>query len=522
MPIDLDRNGSFVDEHDPDLQDVFADLQGNILNGHGRDQAVHVLVRFEPSPSSEESRRIRRWIARFASSRVTSAQAQFAASEAFKSNGVDAGLFANFSLSASGYAALGIEERLRPLHPSPRQEDAGRPLPFGFGMADRRQELMDSDEHFDRGYETRIDAMILLAADNPADLIAVEVEVVGSLKEAGATVVAVERGFNLRRRFEDIDKVYGEPVEHFGYADGVSQPAFLKKQFERERRNVGTKYWNPAAPLRLALVPDPAGQPDVSFGSYLVFRKLEQDVRKFRRLERELAEKAGVSRKLAGAMAVGRFEDGTPLVLQPADSGRSFGEKSAVPNDFNYRGDGNGLACPFQAHVRKSNPRLESVGIFAGSRNVELDHRIARRGIPYGGNLNLSENPDELPERGVGLLFMCYQSDLFNQFEFIQRFWCNNRNFLKPGPPDRRDDAGGNYDLTGLDPLIGQRLPGVVDPVLQASDPNEAPAEPPRNWPAGWGQRTVKVPDVDFTDVVRLKGGEYFFAPSLTFLRELG
>ena len=47
-----------------------------------------------------------------------------------------------------------------------------------------------------------------------------------------------------------------------------------------------------------------------------------------------------------------------------------------------------------------------------------------RRGIPYGAR-NLADPPSS----GVGLLFMCYQRNIRQQFEFIQRTWIDNPNF---------------------------------------------------------------------------------------------
>jgi deferrochelatase/peroxidase EfeB len=205
--------------------------------------------------------------------------------------------------------------------------------------------------------------------------------------------------------------------------------------------------------------------------------------------------------------------------LQPGDGGWAESNKPTIPNDFNYDGDPDGLKCPFHAHVRKSNPRLESVkenGRFAGSDQEELGHRIARRGITYGGPLSAADNLDDLPEKGVGLLFMCYQSDIWEQFEFIQRFWCNNPVFLKPGIdiPPSEDPIPDELPRTGLDAVIGQKQGEQEDPVI-----GEAP-QPPQNWPQEWGKATVE-PKNQFGQFVTLKGGEYFFSPSITFLRNL-
>ncbi|MCC5605508.1 hypothetical protein LC612_01535 [Nostoc sp. CHAB 5834] len=51
----------------------------------------------------------------------------------------------------------------------------------------------------------------------------------------------------------------------------------------------------------------------------------------------------------------------------------------------------------------------------------------------------------------------------------------------------------------------------------------EAPKSP-QNWPQEWGKATVK-PDIEaekqFAQFVKLKGGDYFFSPSISFLKNL-
>jgi len=526
MPLNLDSNFEPIDQDDSIYQDFLADLQGNILNGHGRDHAVHIFLAFIPEKTAE----VKTWISNLAATKITSTKSQLDASKHYKLTKLDAGLFTHFAFTASGYDYFGIPKTHQPhgVNFQNRPENVpdifGNPAPlyadsFQDGLKSRQEVLLDPPvATWEDGFKGPIDALIVLAADNPADLTAAELEVRQQLKEL-ATIKNVETGLILRRKFEatvngaDVQKEFGNVVEHFGYADGVSQPAFLKKQLE----GVTSKYWeHPGAPLKLVLINDPNGSKDVSFGSFLVFRKLEQNVKGFKTAEAKLAEALHLPKELGGAMAVGRYEDGTPLVLQAGDGGWAASQNPITPNDFNYKGDPDGLKCPFHAHVRKSNPRLESVnaaGPFAKTEEEELGHRIARRGITYGGPLSSTDNLDDLPSEGVGLLFMCYQSDIWEQFEFIQRLWCNNPNFLEPGISNNP-----NYDKTGLDAVIGQKQDNQFDPVI-----GEAP-QPPKNWPQEWGKPTVK-PTIEsenqFGQFVTLKGGEYFFSPSITFLRNL-
>src|SRR6185369_11191026 len=91
------------------------------------------------------------------------------------------------------------------------------------------------------------------------------------------------------------------------------------------------------------------------------------------------------ARELAGAMVVGRFEDGTPVTM--SDEARD----ENPPNDFNYTGDA-GSRCPFQAHIRKVNPRGSGPGGLADERT----HIMPRRGIPFE-DVPRAVHPSDLP-----------------------------------------------------------------------------------------------------------------------------
>jgi Dyp-type peroxidase family len=460
MAVDLGRQ---IDRaaHSAELDRLLQNLQGNILKGHGRDHTIHLFLKLRPDTLPEA----KAWISAFAGQHVTSAEKQFAEMDDFHKFKIIGGLFANFFLTSKGYEVLGI--------PAPADPK------FVAGMKASGAALGDpAPAAWDEGYRGEIHASILLAHDDESELNRAARLFLQEVRRF-ADVVAGERGKAMRNK-------NCEAVEHFGYVDGRSQPLFLKEDVDKEReREPGTVLYDPSAPANLVLVPDPNGDGDMSFGSYFVFRKLEQNVLGFKKAEEQLADELGLKgpdEEIAGAMVVGRFEDGTPVVLQKTD-----GRTDPVPNNFNYTADPDGLRCPFHGHIRKVNPRSET-GVPA---EQERRHRIARRGITYGERCKEpKDNPtmEDLPSKDVGLLFMCFQSDIGNQFEFIQGQWANNEGFPLPG--------------TGIDPVIGQRQ----NPVEQ-------------RWPAVWG-RSVKRP-FSFQGFVTLKGGEYFFAPSISALKKI-
>ena len=516
MPLDLNSNLEPIDHTQQQYQDVLQDLQGNILTGHGRNNSVQIFLTFpDTRQDSGKLAALRQWIAQFAAQDITSAKKQLDDAVAWREKKIDGGVFIHFSLSSSGYEKLGFPDSIQPKganlqnrkkpNPTENQLNDDYADVFQNGMKTRQYALIDPPvSTWEPGFK-EIDALIIIAADDATALKNKESEVVQKLNNIAA-IATIERANTVRRKFQNSQQE--SVVEHFGFTDGIGQPLFLKKDLDRENGDTAKKLFS--ARLNLVLVPDPFGTPNVSFGSFLVFRKLEQNVQGFKKAEVALGQALGVSPQLAGAMAVGRFEDGTPLVIKSSDGCTNL-------NNFDYSSDPVGLKCPFQSHLRTTNPRNESVrkgGPFAQSKEQELGHRITRRGMTYGSLSNFSGNLDNLPTGGVGLLFMCYQSDIWEQFEFIQRFWSNNPRFLEPDMSKSRNVENKNYDKTGLDAVSGQSLPGQSDPLIK-----EEP-KPAQNWLKERDQPTKKV-DVNFANFIKLKGGEYFFSPSISFLRNL-
>lgn len=493
-----------VEANDPSFKPVLESLQGNILRGHGRDHTVHIFFQF--TGTFEDNRRILKLL----SSRVTSAAEQEKQRDEYK-RGKSNQTFRNLFLTAKGYTSLGFTAaELSNAFPEPAGPVPINPqIKFTNGMASHRAELQDPElSNWEQGYvnssptatgQQRIDGMVLLANDDLEKLKSDE-QAVRAVLSSTATIEVTEYGLAI------FNESRTQNLEHFGYVDGRSQPTFFKDQTESEARKDGIDVWDPAEPLGLVLVPDPlvhSSDASHAFGSYFVFRKLEQNVRGFKAKEQELAKALNLTSddaELAGALAVGRFEDGTPVVQQDQD-----GLVDPVPNNFRFAvSDPDGSKCPFHAHIRKMSPRgdsLTSGTIPASTEVVERSHRIARRGITYGvRTVEPKDEPslDQMPTRGVGLLFMCFQSNIDNQFGFMQRAWANNPQFARPlfGDATASD--------SGLDPVIGQPTGAV---------PN------PQNWPSPWGSASTQA--FGFESFVTMLGGDFFFAPSLAFFKNL-
>jgi deferrochelatase/peroxidase EfeB len=120
---------------------------------------------------------------------------------------------------------------------------------------------------------------------------------------------------------------------------------------------------------------------------------------------------------------IGRWrEDGASLVRHPTPPGTPGHHTDETDNDFLFgTEDPDGLRCPFGAHIRRANPRDS----FDPGSQVQIDitnrHRILRIGRKYADGGDGSGKP--------GLLFMCLNTDIEGQFEFIQQTWVLGRDF---------------------------------------------------------------------------------------------
>ncbi|MEO5682862.1 MAG: hypothetical protein ABIQ88_09485 [Chitinophagaceae bacterium] len=454
-----------LDFNNPLFRTELENLQANILKGHGRRYTSCVFLKFRTG----EKAGVKDWIRQL---NITSAYQQLSDTANYKAAKraalqplPDGEPVICFFLASSGYQLLEIEAEAVP-----------NGTAFNAGMEDRVNILKDPPkEDWQQEYRIKADAMLLVADKNPRRLHDTVQKILESITDGIITVTIIQKGEVLKKD--------GLGIEHFGYADALSQPQYLN-DYETG------KVWDDTMPLSTVLVKDAGyknekGEVDPTcYGSYFVFRKLEQHVKAFSEQEESLgntlfATKEEDARKeLAGAYLVGRFENSTPVVKHQTEM--EMKKNGKIDNDFNYENSSDFSKCPYHAHIRLTNPRNAMLtDMEKAIPGYKKPSRITRRGIPYD-EAGRNSNMEWKPEGNVGLLFMAYQNSIEESFETMQ--------------------ASANI----ADGIIGQ----------QTDTANQL-------WPMQWGDSRCHLKGFGFEKFVTMKGGEYFFAPSLPFLKNL-
>jgi deferrochelatase/peroxidase EfeB len=357
--------------------------------------------------------------------------------------------------------------------------------------------------------------------------------------------------------------------EPFGFADGISQPAFDWDV----ARTAGTKadrsftnrialgeillgYYNeygfraespklaPSDPNAALLNPSSkAGLVNDlgRNGSYLVFRQLAQDVRGFWRWVAAEAGRVGVDPAALAEAMVGRRMNGAPLPdietgldlpgVDPADRG---------VNGFVFDADPEGLSCPIGAHIRRANPRTSDAP--PGAEGA-IDNLLATLGLtarrqrtPTSSTLPWEENNTVWP-------YLRREDDAIASARF-HRILRRGREY------GTKIDRQAALDLTTPDPEAGLQficlnaniarqfefvqgawlasakfagLTGEQDPLLGNREP--FPAPPISETPQRTDSFTRPVAEPTFRratgvpQFVTVKGGAYFFMPGLRGLK---
>jgi Dyp-type peroxidase family len=379
----------------------------------------------------------------------------------------------NIAFSHTGLLALGITDDLGdPVFTAGQLADASNNFANN-GLGDPGVVTGSiTDPAWDPAFKLTIHGVILITGDSLVTLQArstqLDIILVGSVKKLITVSGNVRPGAEAGH-------------EHFGFLDCLSQPPITGF------RNPNTGE-DPTPPGIILLgeqgdtVTRPAWATDSSF---LVFRKLQQLVPEFNNFlnlnpipDKGLTPAQGS--ELLGARFVGRWKSGAPIDRDPTQDNPADAADPNKVNDFDYSDDPAQVKCPFTAHLRKTNPRAGAVPGLAAVRT----RRIIRHGIPYGPEVDANEKTITLHDRG--LLFTCYQSNLSNGFQFLQRTWANNPNFPHTG--------------NGFDPIIGQEI----------NDSRSTTGTDPQNVTS-----SLTLPKL----FVVPRGGEYFLSPSISALK---
>jgi Dyp-type peroxidase family len=358
------------------------------------------------------------------------------------------------------------------------------PDEFLQGMAARANGLGDvgssAPANWEAIWQGRVDVLISIHGQAKSDCDAAYQWIVDIAESSsGATILGYQESNQL-----SIDGEF-TPKEHFGYTDGIAQPEFRHSHAKHtlgdgkisahgkweslETGDFIIGYSNEAKELEA--YPEP--MVFSKNGSFLVYREYIESWGK--------RYPGGVEKLKAKFM--GRWPDGTPISLSPDKPDQELANDANRSNDFSYGDDPDGARCPLGSHIRRANPR-DALG-FHGK--LSSRRRIIRRGMPYGSYAPETEPVDE-EERG--LVFIALNANFSRQFEFIQQQWINYGNDLQLG-----EDT---------DPVIGIRKGNSRFVIPGDSSKGEEPF-----FCSG------------LPSFVTLRGGDYFFVPSLTALQQM-
>ncbi len=459
-----------------------ADIQGNVLRAYGNNYPCTAYVFVGVSDPAGG----RAWLGEVAEG--VSSDEEWRGSKPASHR--------NVAVTCAGLRALGVPENVIETFSDE----------FRQGMAVRSEMLGDlgpsAPEHWDGGLGTGAAHVLVTLNGRTRDEIETELaDVRASIERAAGVSVVHEQYAELLAPAGS--EAGAPPREQFGFADGAAQPAIAGVSDSAAAGGgvpLAGGAWRALALGEFVLgyadedtlvdpmkrLPSAPADPLGRSGTYVVYRKLRQDVALFRRTLRDAAARflAG-DEELLAAKIVGRWRNGTPLVTSPDRPDPQFSATAPESNDFRYlSADIDGKRCPLGAHIRRSNPRdglgwpgLDDAGL------LSFRHRIIRRGVPYGPPMPADVLEDDGIDRG--LVFVCFNASISRQFESVQLQWLNDGNGFRLG-----------HDS---DFLLGSPL-GTGKMTIQGDPP------------------FMLSPQAPF---VTTRGGEYLFMPGIAALRAL-
>ena len=425
------------------------------------------------------------------------------------------------------------------------------PDEFAMGMRERQDILGDdegsSPENWDPVWQQKQPVHLFISINGANDevLEARYQEILGFMDSG----VVIASGHRTSGR-DDLDYQpasalfrNGQPTakEHFGYTDGISNP-FFKGSGTHPSNVIGggkptggdpetMEGWEPLETGEFLLghkdeaqeeAPGPAPTGLGHNGTFLVYRKLHQNVASFDSYLKHVGQEYLDGEEALAAKLAGRWRSGAPITSFPTEAeATAFGAKwlqakvaihaatdkekrqqakvlfsklNARFTAFDYNSD-KGSRCPLGAHLRRANPRgslefgekdaFETPGALTNRR------RILRRGLPYGDS-----SGERIDDGDHGIIFMAVSASIRRQFEFVQQQWMNYGNDFRLA--NQKDPVIGNQGAQGQGGDGRMVIPGPDDSTAPPFFCNRLPR------------------------FVTTRGGGYFFVPSLTALQMIG
>ena len=511
---------------------VREDIQGNIFPGFNKDHQHFLFFRIEKVTAAKTF--LRDLVPRISTMEEVIAYRRLYRATRFKlgrHNTMLCSTWLNIGFSHHGIAQLA----------NPFDADAFGDASFKLGLKARSSYLGDPTTRTHNGYLTKwkvggpkneADIILILASDQSEVLDDLAALLRRQAASSGLALIFEQRGDTLSGDLRG--------HEHFGFKDGVSQPGMRGKLSAAPGDYITPRYISATDPRRLYMAkpgqllfwpgqvllgeqrqdtehifnpgPTATNRPKwAARGSYLVVRRLKQDVPAFYKFVGQGASRTGMTSDKFAAMLIGRWPSGAPILRVPGGDNPALGDDDFANNHFIFdddtrpssltpipgyggdtypQADADFLAqvCPHFAHIRKVNPRDTASDL--GKPADSFARMILRRGIPYGPQLVSVKKPSKnLVDKDRGLMFLCYCGSIEDQFEFLQRRWSNSNS---------------QPNLGGFDPIIGQN-----------------------------GRQGARTRYIDFPTpggAVRLKfkaewvtptGGGYFFAPTVSAIRDV-
>ncbi len=359
-------------------------VQGNIWPGFNKDWQLFLFLEIE-SPSD-----FKRWLQTLIP-KITTAAEVLAFKRAFTS--FKPGYRRPGKLRAN-WINIGFTSRALAKLRAVADHKAFDDEAFAAGLADGQPQdwraitkLNDPSRRESEGYPANwrvggptnpADVILIVASDTRHDLFATAARLEESIyafrmhgerAASGARIVFKQEGARLPAE---------RGREHFGFRDAVSQPGLrglasnaprdflVARQDPRDTDNFGTPgqrllqpgeflFGYPPQPYDPFNPNPPIGDdvhdksnPWMDDGSYLVFRRLRQDVAKFHRFVQRWANSIGFSPNELAAKIVGRWPSGAPLMRSPNHDTPTLGGNDCANNDFNY----------YRPDPHVENPRL--------------------------------------------------------------------------------------------------------------------------------------------------------------------